>query len=142
MRSQVAARERTRRAHEPVVLVVEDEALLRNVTGEYLRLCGYVVIEASDSTEAIEVIGRGERPDIVFSDISLPGTVDGLSLARWLRQRRPDLHVMLTSGYGEAVRPAATELVGRDYFVAKPYHQQDLARRIDALLGIERVSPD
>ena len=122
----------------PVVLVVEDEALLRSVTGEYLRLCGYVVIEASDAAEAIEVIGRGERTDIVFSDISLPGMVDGLSLARWLRQRRPDLRLMLTSGYGEAVRRAAIELVGRDCFVAKPYHQQDLARHIDALLSREQ----
>ena len=140
MRGQIAARERTRRIREPVVLVVEDEALLRRITGEYLRLCGYVVIEVRDAAEAIEAIGRGERPDIVFSDVSLPGTVDGLRLARWLRDRRPHLRVMLTSGYGEAVRRAAIELVGCDCFVTKPYRQQELAHRIDALLGRNRVA--
>ena len=122
----------------PVVLVVEGEALLRSITGEYLRLSGYVVIEATDAAEAIAVIGRGERPDIVFSDVSLPGTVDGLRLARWLRDRQPHLRVMLTSGYGEAVRRAAVELVGGDCFVSKPYRQEELAHRIDALLRRNR----
>jgi CheY-like chemotaxis protein len=84
------------------------------------------------------VIDCGERPDVVFSDVSLPGTMGGLSLARWLRRRRPDLRVMLTSGHGEAVRRAAIELVGSECFVPKPYHQQELARRIDALLGADQ----
>ena len=56
----------------PVVLVVEDEPMLRAVTGEYLRLCGSAVVEVTDAAEAVEVIGRGERPDVVFSDVSLP----------------------------------------------------------------------
>jgi DNA-binding response OmpR family regulator len=118
-------------------LLVEDEPLLRSTTGEYLRLSGYVVVEAADAAEAIAVIDRGEGPDVVFSDVSLPGAVDGLSLARWLRDRRPGLRVMLTSGHGEAVRRAAVELVGGDCFVAKPYHQEALAHRIDALLGAD-----
>ena len=75
---------------------------------------------------------------MVFSDVSLPGAVDGLSLARWLRDWRPRTHVMLTSGHGEAVRRAAIELVGSDCFVAKPYRQEELAHRIDALLGRNR----
>lgn len=118
-----------------MVLVVEDEPLLRSITGEFLRLSGYVVIEATNATEAIAVIDRGERPDVVFSDVSLPGSVDGLGLARRLRRRRPDLQVMLTSGYGEPTQRAAIELVGGDCFVAKPYHQEEVVRRIDALLG-------
>jgi len=126
----------------PVVLVVEDEALLRSITGEYLRLSGYVVIEATDAAEAIEVIGRGERPDVVFSDVSLSGTMDGLSLARWLRRQRPDLHVMLTSGHGKDLRRAAAQLVGGEFFLPKPYHQQELVHRIGALLGRDQASTD
>ena len=127
---------------QPVVLLVEDEPLLRSTTSEYLRLSGYVVVEATDAAEAIGVIDRGEGLDVVFSDVSLPGAVDGLGLARWLRHRQPDLQVVLTSGYGEAVRRAAIELVGGDHFVPKPYHQEELAHRIDALLGTDRVATD
>lgn len=122
----------------PVVLVVEDEALLRSITGEYLRLCGYVVVEAMDADAAIALIGRGEWPDVVFSDVSLPGRIDGLSLARRLRRWRPDLLVLLTSGYGEAVHLAAIELVGSECFVRKPYRQEELVQRIDALLAREQ----
>jgi CheY-like chemotaxis protein len=138
MRSQAAIRKVQGADRPAVILVVEDEALLRSITGEYLRLSGYVVIEATDAAEAMARIGRGERPDVVFSDVSLPGTVDGLSLARWLRHRRLGLRVMLTSGYGEAVRRAAIELVGRECFVPKPYHQEELAHRIDALLAADQ----
>lgn len=123
-----------------MVLVVEDEPLLRSITGEFLRLSGYVVIEATNATEAIAVIDRGERPDVVFSDVSLPGSVDGLGLARRLRRRQPDMQVMLTSGYGEPTQRAAIELVGGDCFVTKPYHQEEVVRRIDALLGRDRGS--
>ena len=91
-----------------------------------------------DAAEAVEVIGRGERADVVFSDVSLPGPVAGLNLARWLHDRRPRMRVMLTSGHGEAVRRAAIEPVGCDCFVAKPYRQEELAHRIDALLGNDR----
>ena len=142
MRSQVTTRKVKRAVPPSIVLVVEDEALLRSITGEYLRLSGYVVIEATDAAEAVAMINRGEQPNVVFSDVSLPGTVDGLSLARWLRHRRPNLRVMLTSGYGEAVRQAAIELVGSECFVPKPYHQEKLAHRIDALLSRDRGATD
>jgi two-component system, response regulator PdtaR len=140
MTTQVAACKARGAAGPPVILVVEDEPLLRSITGEYLRLCGYVVIEATDAAEAIAIIGRRARVDVVFSDVSLPGTVDGLSLARWLRRGQPGLRVMLTSGYGSTVRGAAIEIVGSDGFVPKPYHQEELVSRIDDLLGKGRGS--
>jgi CheY-like chemotaxis protein len=138
VRRQVATRNAQGGIRQPVVLVVEDEALLRSITGEHLRLCGYAVDEAADAAEAIALIGRGEWPDLVFSDVSLPGRMDGLSLARWLRRWRPDLRVLLTSGYGEAVYRAAIELVGSECFLRKPYRQEELVQRIDNLLASEQ----
>src|SRR6266436_5346557 len=89
MRGRVATGGAREAVSKPVVLLVEDEPLLRNTTGEYLRLSGYVVVEATDAAEAIGVIDRGEGLDLVISDVSLPGAVDGLGLARWLRHRQP-----------------------------------------------------
>jgi CheY-like chemotaxis protein len=121
-------------ARRPVVLVVEDEILLRRTTAGYLRLSGFRVIEAPNAAEAIAVFASGKSADVVFSDIYMSGGPDGLMLARWLHRRHPDIPVMLTSGYGEDVRQAAIELVGDESFLAKPYRQAKAANRIRALL--------
>ena len=85
-------------AQPPTVLVVEDEILVRTVIAAYLRECGFDVIEAGNADEAIRVMGAGIRIDIVFSDVNMPGSMDGFGLAQWLRQERPDLKIILTSG--------------------------------------------
>ena len=79
------------------ILVVEDEVLLRFVIADYLRDCGYQVIEANDASEAVALLTL-EPPDLVFSDVRMPGEMDGLGLARWVRTNRPGLPVILTSG--------------------------------------------
>ena len=119
-----------------VVLVVEDEVLLRRTTAEFLRFFGYTVIETPTAAEAMVELESGKAIDIVFSDVGLPGAVDGLALARWLRQRYGNVSVMLTSGYGGAVRQAALDLVGDELFLSKPYRQEALADRIRCLLGV------
>ena len=126
-------------ARQPVVLVVEDEILLRRTTAEYMRLSGFLVIEARNAADAIAVFASGESADVVFSDVYMSAGPDGLMLARWLRRRHPEIPVMLTSGYGEAEGQAATELVGEECFLAKPYRLAEVARRIRALLEEGRV---
>ena len=83
---------------ERTILVVEDEVLVRLVIAEYLRECGYRVHEAAHAQEAIAVL---ESPDvtidIVFSDVVMPGNLDGFGLARWVRAHRPHVEVILTS---------------------------------------------
>ncbi len=65
------------------LLLVEDEVLIRLTVADYLRDCGYHVIEASNAQEALSVLTSDIDIDIVFSDVQMPGTIDGFGLARW-----------------------------------------------------------
>jgi CheY-like chemotaxis protein len=69
------------------VLVIEDEVLVRMVIADYLRECGFRVVEASTADEGMRVLKTNERVDIVFSDVQMPGSLDGFELAQWLRAR-------------------------------------------------------
>jgi CheY-like chemotaxis protein len=115
------------------VLVVEDEMMVRMPIAEYLRDCGYNVVEAGDANEAIAAMDSEEPVSLVFSDIRMPGTMDGFGLAEWFRTNYPALPVLLTSGYngGRSLAAATTPGVR---FIEKPYSQTQVARRIAALL--------
>jgi CheY-like chemotaxis protein len=118
-------------APSPSVLVVEDEVLVRTVVAMYLRDCGFQVVEASNADEAIRVLEAGLAVDIVFSDVNMPGSMDGFALARWLRQKRPGLQLILTSG-----APQKAEDLGEHRpFLAKPYDHAALERQIRAMLA-------
>jgi CheY-like chemotaxis protein len=117
-------------AHQPVVLVVEDEVLIRSAVAEYLRISGNLVVEAANAAEAISVFAAGVAIDVVFSDIQMPGTMDGLSLARWVYHHHPGIRVVLTSGNADAAR--ATEEA--ELFFPKPYRTAEVAIRIRLLL--------
>jgi CheY-like chemotaxis protein len=82
----------------PTVLVVDDEVLVRMVIAESLRDCGYHAIEAADAAEAIEVLSSETQVDILFTDIEMPGTMNGFGLARWARENVAGVHILLTSG--------------------------------------------
>ncbi|MFC5085869.1 response regulator [Microvirga arabica] len=83
----------------PTILVVEDEVLVRLVIADYLRECGYKVYEAVNAGEALEVLQSSRVPiDVVFSDVQMPGEIDGFGLARWVRANKPGVQVILTSG--------------------------------------------
>ena len=71
------------------MLIVEDEVLVRLMLAEYLRGCGYRVLEAAHAAEAIKVLEAEIAVDILFTDVQLPGELDGFGLARWTRERRP-----------------------------------------------------
>ena len=74
------------------VLVVEDEVLIRVVIADYLRECGYRVYEAVNASEALAMLQAPEvSVDIVFSDVEMPGDMDGLGLARWVRANKPSV---------------------------------------------------
>ena len=81
------------------VLVVEDEVIIRFVVADYLRDCGFQVIEAASADEAMRLLETDKiEVDIVFSDIQMPGSIDGMGLARWIRTHFPTIKVVLTSG--------------------------------------------
>jgi CheY-like chemotaxis protein len=115
------------------VLVVEDETMVRMPIAEYLRDCGYKVVEAGDAGEAIAAMDAEGPVSLVFTDVRMPGKMDGFGLAEWFHSNYPDVPVLLTSGYhGGRSLPAASFPGGR--FIEKPYSQTQVARRIAALL--------
>jgi CheY-like chemotaxis protein len=118
----------------PIVLVVADEVLIRLAVSEYLRQCGYNVVEASDAREAIEVLTSDVVVNVALSDITMPGSLDGFGLAQWIRRERPDVKVVLSSGVARSAK-AAGELCEAGPMLTKPYEHADLERRIRALLA-------
>jgi CheY-like chemotaxis protein len=116
------------------ILVVEDDVLVRMPIAQYLRDCGYKVIEASNADEAMQALLHEEIViDVVFSDIEMPGAVDGFGLARWIRQHRPGLDVLLAGTVPRAVQEAK-ELCAEGP-VPKPYDAQLVHTRIRRLLA-------
>ena len=126
-------------ASPPTILVVEDEILVRTVIAAYLRDCGFDVVEAGNADEAVRVLEAGIQVDIVFSDVNMPGSLDGFGLAQWLRRERPGLKIILTSGAAQAVKDAS-DLCAHVPILAKPYDYAEVARQLRALLS-KNTSP-
>ena len=115
------------------LLVVEDEVLIRLVIADYLRERGYKVYEAVHAQEAIAMLQSPEvAVDIVFSDVQMPGDMDGFALSRWIRANKPDVQVILTSGVERSANIAAT-LCEAGPLLEKPYPPQDVVDRIKQL---------
>lgn len=120
-----------------IVLVVEDEVLVRMGAVLYLEDAGFDVIEATNAGEALEVLDARSDVAVVFTDVNMPGPLDGLDLAWEVSRRRPDLPVIITSGrmaLGEDQIPA------RSCFLAKPYMSQALTTMVAQAVetGLER----
>ena len=92
----------------PRVLVVEDEFLIRTMVSDALRDAGLAVIEAIDADEAMRVLQSGVAIDLMFTDVRMPGSMDGLTLLKNCTQLFPDLPVIMTSGHlapSDAIQP-------------------------------------
>ena len=97
------------------------------------------MVEAADAAEAIAVFVSGEPIDVVMCDVDMPGTMNGLSLARWINRHHSALPVLLTSGRGVAL--AAGERLA-DFFISKPYRLETLARRLQSILASRESTQD
>jgi CheY-like chemotaxis protein len=121
------------------VLVVDDEVLIRMVISDYLRGCGYRVLEAASADEALTVLQHLEtKIDIVFSDIAMPGSMDGFALSQWLRANRPGIDVILAGSIPRAANEAA-ELCDSGP-LPKPYEPQLVIDRIRRLIATRSAS--
>lgn len=121
-----------------LILLVEDNSAVRIVTKERLSLLGYRVIEAVNGAEALKIASMGDPLDLVFSDIVMPGGVSGIELAKRLRRMRPELPILLTSGFpDEAARLEASETFPLAV-LRKPYKNEELAQRIAYVLRAEK----
>ncbi len=106
-----------------VLLIVEDEFLVRTVAVQTAEEAGFSVLQAADADEAIRVLQGRSDVRVVLTDIEMPGSMDGLDLAQAIRHRWPPIEVVLTSG---KMRPAADELPERSHFLPKPYDTSEL----------------
>jgi CheY-like chemotaxis protein len=113
----------------PVVMVVEDEFLLQLMIADELRSAGFQVIECGDADEAVDLLHSGIMVSLIFSDIRMPGSMDGVVLARAVHEQFPALKVILTSS---ELPPAMSGYIGQ--FVPKPYDPRSVIRVIDGLL--------
>jgi two-component system, response regulator PdtaR len=106
-----------------IVLIVEDEALLRMAAVDFIRQAGFETIEARNADEAIAILETRDDVRIVFTDIDMPGSMDGLKLAMAVRGRWPPIEIIVTSGKYN-LRP--DQLPTRGEFIGKPYSERDV----------------
>jgi CheY-like chemotaxis protein len=114
------------------VLVVEDEHLIRMDTASSLEDEGFIVHEAANAAEAIRCLELHSEIRLVFTDVNMPGTMDGVALAHYVRGRWPPVKLIVTSGYAKIQE---SDLPPGSLFVAKPYHVETIADRMDELIA-------
>jgi PAS domain S-box-containing protein len=117
-------------ARGAMVLVAEDDMFVRAYAVTTLKSLGYRVIEASDGPDALAKLQQGQPPDILFSDIVMPGGVSGFDLAERARELVPGIKVLLTSGYALETLAARGRMVRNVVVMTKPYRKQDLAQKL------------
>lgn len=104
------AKTRTQHSQRQMVLVVDDSADVAEVTSSLFEHLGYETIYRDSAEAALELLAAGTKIDLVFSDIVMPGTIDGVGLAREIRSRYPNLPVVLTTGYSDAANAAPSSI--------------------------------
>lgn len=106
------------------VLLVEDEVLISALVADTLSEHGFAVHEVATADEALRYIENGGEVDVLFTDVNLPGKIDGRELATRVRARRPELPIVYASGRYEACDMG--RLVSRSVFMPKPYNLEDV----------------
>jgi CheY-like chemotaxis protein len=114
----------------PIVLVVEDNSLVRIVIADFLESAGFVVIQAEDGAAALVILASGAEFNILFTDVRMPGPIDGAGVALLMREQRPDMPIVVTSGHGI---PSLLPSGGR--FVPKPYDNRKVVTLLTDLLA-------
>ena len=118
------------------ILLVEDEFEVRRFVARLLGRLGYTVIEAENAIVALDILRRPDAVDLLFSDLILPGGMNGLRLVEQARRMRPELRVLLTTGYTGDYEELAEEASAR--ILRKPYRQAELATTLRDVLEAER----
>jgi len=114
------------------LIVVEPDVLARTAIADYLRKCGYLILETANAEETLQLLAEGKKTiDVVFSEVALPGPMDGFSLARRIRDEWPGVDVLLTSGIANAAMKAG-ELCD-DGPISKPYEPSQVIKQIELL---------
>jgi CheY-like chemotaxis protein len=121
------------------ILLVEDEPFVREATCSILKSAGFSVLPAADAVEAVKLYAECCQPvDLVITDMVLPGRT-GRQLGEDLRQREPQLKILVTSGYS-AAEYDIEDPVTRFYFLAKPYSRRSLIEKVEKILAPSHTS--
>ena len=112
------------------ILLVEDDEDVLAVTAESLQELGYQVVTAIDAARALEILRSDQPNDLLFSDVIIPGGTNGAQLAVTARRIRPELKVLLTSGYTAAALSLEHGLPNNLNVVGKPYQRDELAKKL------------
>jgi two-component system, response regulator PdtaR len=115
----------------PVVLIVEDEILLRLHAREVIEDDGFDVLEAKNADDAISILEQRNDVVLIFTDINMPGSMDGLKLTHFVKDRWPPIKIIATSGHA---RITADDLPEGSHFVPKPYQPTEIADAIHQLV--------
>jgi CheY-like chemotaxis protein len=118
------------------VLMVEDEAAVREIGARFLTQLGYAVHQAGDAERALQLLAAHPEIRLVFTDIVLPGSRGGIELAAEVARLRPDIALLFTSGYASGAIDGLQKLPGR--LIDKPYQRHTLAREVRAALDRTR----
>jgi CheY-like chemotaxis protein len=116
----------------PVILIVEDEFLIRMDAVDMIRAAGFGVVEAANADEAIIVLEDRLDITVVFTDVQMPGSMDGLRLAAAIRGRWPPIKIVATSG---RIRVDDDDLPEGSRFLPKPYSAGEIVRTLRELTG-------
>jgi two-component system, response regulator PdtaR len=117
---------------KPVVLIVEDEFLLRMDSAVVMEEAGFEVVQAANADEAIAILGMRSDIEVVFTDIQMPGSMDGLKLAAAVRDRWPPIHIIITTG-----KDRPREIPANALFIPKPYLSRNV---VAAMRTFENMS--
>jgi len=118
----------------PVILVVDDDPFLRRVAVEFVKEAGFETLEACDADQAIAVLESGSRIAVLFTDIDMPGTMDGLKLADVVSDRWPVIEILIASA---RVPLRESDLPPNSRFLRKPYRGAAMVAELRSLAGHE-----
>ena len=119
------------------ILVVEDEVLIRLMIADILMRAGFQVVQAASADEALKVLHSSVDVSLVLTDIRMPGSANGLELARRIRADWPALKIVIVSS--EDMEKAAD--LPADAFIGKPFHPTDVVGTVKQLLGLQNDQP-
>ena len=120
-----------------IILLVEDEPIIRMSLVQHLEDCGYTVLEAENAPDAIELLKLHPEIAVVFTDVQMPGELDGLGLAKWVIENRPRVAVMVASGHA-AKDTVMKQLCGAHAFT-KPYNYDELTNHIQEVIKSRKL---
>ena len=124
---------------KPKILVVEDQEGVREVAAGFLTEFGYEVIEAEDGITALSLLQEHKDIDLMFSDVVMPGGLNGFDVAQAAEQIIPDLLILHTSGYPKGAMVHSEEPRLKDNIIMKPYRREELKRAIDEAFARKKL---